>query len=54
MIGRGEVQSKTKGLCKPMTLREVTTYGNTAVAADNGHNNVFGQGEVTEDLSNEC
>jgi hypothetical protein len=34
-------------------LRDVTTYGNTAVATDNGHNNVLGQGEVADDLSNE-
>jgi hypothetical protein len=31
----------------------MTTYGNTTVTTDNGHDNVLGQGEVADDLSNE-
>lgn len=38
--------------CK-IELREMTTYGNTTVATDNGHNNILGQGKVADDLSNE-
>lgn len=31
----------------------MTTYGNTTVATDNGNDNILGQGEVADDLSNE-
>ena len=31
----------------------MNTYGDTTVAANNGHDDILGQGEVTDDLSNE-
>ena len=31
----------------------MAAYGNTAVTTDNGHDNILGQGEIADDLSNE-